>query len=425
MCCYAVKHGVAKDELSPRSKASGKFAERGRGYFDVTWQNAEHRVRLDVLYHAERGQRNAAPHVTPERDAGSGERREIMGTASTPATIRRAREADASSRSTPRTRRWRRRSAVSRRNCCRRVVLHAHRPTRRHPRRADQAGPSRRRTGRAAEPARRGLLRRGRRGRLRPFPPTTATPGSTTTESAPTSGHQAVHPQPRLHRRLAAGGARLRRPVGHLLCRARESSRARAPSISTACCRTSASRRSADRTNYIGMLLTALLMPPVHRLQAGGAVQRQPAGARQVDPGPDHRHPARWQARRDGDVQPQRRGVREAARGHRPPRRHDDHHRQRQGARPATHASSRPASSGRSPTRSCRSACWATRRTSGPRTRTSSASRPTTPDVSRDLLTRSVVINLLLRRRPDARTFSIRRSRGLCPRAPARDCSAS
>ncbi len=44
-CCYAVRNGIAKEEVWSQLEHVGKFAEQGRRYFDVTWTNAEYDVR--------------------------------------------------------------------------------------------------------------------------------------------------------------------------------------------------------------------------------------------------------------------------------------------------------------------------------------------------------------------------------------------
>lgn len=45
VCCYAIRNGVGKEDVWSRVEAIGKFAEGGRRYFDVTWENAEYEVR--------------------------------------------------------------------------------------------------------------------------------------------------------------------------------------------------------------------------------------------------------------------------------------------------------------------------------------------------------------------------------------------
>ena len=49
MCCYAIRHGITKEEVWSQVEGVGKFAEQGRRYFDVTWENAEYDVRAGKL----------------------------------------------------------------------------------------------------------------------------------------------------------------------------------------------------------------------------------------------------------------------------------------------------------------------------------------------------------------------------------------
>src|SRR5207245_2467309 len=45
LCCYAIKTGIDKEQVWGNVEQVGKFAEQGRRYFDVTWENAEFEVR--------------------------------------------------------------------------------------------------------------------------------------------------------------------------------------------------------------------------------------------------------------------------------------------------------------------------------------------------------------------------------------------
>lgn len=47
LCCFAIKHGVAKEVLWSRVQHLGKFAEAGEPYFERTWSRAEAKVRSD------------------------------------------------------------------------------------------------------------------------------------------------------------------------------------------------------------------------------------------------------------------------------------------------------------------------------------------------------------------------------------------
>ncbi len=40
VCCYAIRHGISKDDVWNRLQSVGKFAEQGRRYFDLTWKVA-------------------------------------------------------------------------------------------------------------------------------------------------------------------------------------------------------------------------------------------------------------------------------------------------------------------------------------------------------------------------------------------------
>jgi len=45
VCCYAIRSGIAKDEVWAQVEQVGKFAEQGHRYFDLTWENAEYDAR--------------------------------------------------------------------------------------------------------------------------------------------------------------------------------------------------------------------------------------------------------------------------------------------------------------------------------------------------------------------------------------------
>lgn len=45
VCCYAIRNSIAKEEVWAQVEQVGKFAEQGRRYFDMTWDNAEYDVR--------------------------------------------------------------------------------------------------------------------------------------------------------------------------------------------------------------------------------------------------------------------------------------------------------------------------------------------------------------------------------------------
>ncbi len=49
LCCYAVRHGIDREEVWRQVESVGKFAEQGRRYFDHTWMNAEDTARVEVF----------------------------------------------------------------------------------------------------------------------------------------------------------------------------------------------------------------------------------------------------------------------------------------------------------------------------------------------------------------------------------------
>jgi hypothetical protein len=48
LCCHALREGIDKEEVWRRVSEVGKFGERGRKYFDLTWKVAEQKVRMQV-----------------------------------------------------------------------------------------------------------------------------------------------------------------------------------------------------------------------------------------------------------------------------------------------------------------------------------------------------------------------------------------
>lgn len=46
LCCYAIKNGIDQERVWGSVEQVGKFAEQGRRYFDITWENAEFEVRV-------------------------------------------------------------------------------------------------------------------------------------------------------------------------------------------------------------------------------------------------------------------------------------------------------------------------------------------------------------------------------------------
>lgn len=68
VCCFAIRHGVAKDELWSQVEQVGKFAEQGRRYFDITWDNAEYDARVATF---DKLQKRTAPQERPLPGNGS------------------------------------------------------------------------------------------------------------------------------------------------------------------------------------------------------------------------------------------------------------------------------------------------------------------------------------------------------------------
>ncbi len=60
VCCYAIRHGFAQDVVWPRVKSAGKFAEQGRRYFDLTWESAEYDVRASLCDRLKKRQQQPA-----------------------------------------------------------------------------------------------------------------------------------------------------------------------------------------------------------------------------------------------------------------------------------------------------------------------------------------------------------------------------
>jgi hypothetical protein len=55
VCCYAIRHGISKEEVWAQVEQLGKFAEQGSRYFDLTWENAEHDVRVGIYNKLQKG----------------------------------------------------------------------------------------------------------------------------------------------------------------------------------------------------------------------------------------------------------------------------------------------------------------------------------------------------------------------------------
>ena len=48
LCCWAIEKGVSKDEVWAKCQDVGKFAERGASYFETTWSRAEEVARSNI-----------------------------------------------------------------------------------------------------------------------------------------------------------------------------------------------------------------------------------------------------------------------------------------------------------------------------------------------------------------------------------------
>lgn len=70
VCCYAVRNGIAKEELWGQVEQVGKFAEQGRRYFDLTWESAEYDARAATLEKLEKRTAAKGPQP-PSREDGS------------------------------------------------------------------------------------------------------------------------------------------------------------------------------------------------------------------------------------------------------------------------------------------------------------------------------------------------------------------
>jgi len=77
LCCFAIRQGLDKEVVWQQVAEVGKFGQRGRAYFDLTWGNAEERVRLEIHKHlrkasAEAGSATNGPTNGQHGHAGGG-----------------------------------------------------------------------------------------------------------------------------------------------------------------------------------------------------------------------------------------------------------------------------------------------------------------------------------------------------------------
>lgn len=71
LCCHAVRSGVDRAELWNRVQMIGKFAEAGERYFATTWENAEFEVRDDLYEQLRKEAPAPAPPPCPSRETPS------------------------------------------------------------------------------------------------------------------------------------------------------------------------------------------------------------------------------------------------------------------------------------------------------------------------------------------------------------------
>ena len=77
LCCHAVRNGLDKEEVWQQVAEVGKFAERGREYFDRTWSKADQKVRTSLYERLKQVGAKSAPgtngtgaggHASPPHD---------------------------------------------------------------------------------------------------------------------------------------------------------------------------------------------------------------------------------------------------------------------------------------------------------------------------------------------------------------------
>lgn len=60
LCCFAIRNGISREEVQSRVQDVGKFAEGGERYFERTWSKAEAEVRLDKFNFVRDGKQSRA-----------------------------------------------------------------------------------------------------------------------------------------------------------------------------------------------------------------------------------------------------------------------------------------------------------------------------------------------------------------------------
>lgn len=68
VCCYAIRNGIARDEVWNRLQSVGKFAEQGRRYFDITWESGEYDVRATLCDRLKKRLPKESPTVAAPTD---------------------------------------------------------------------------------------------------------------------------------------------------------------------------------------------------------------------------------------------------------------------------------------------------------------------------------------------------------------------
>jgi hypothetical protein len=72
LCCWAISQGLDKEEVWQQVCEAGKFAERGRSYFDLTWDKAQDKVRATIHTRLRREAGAKATRGEPPSGNGNG-----------------------------------------------------------------------------------------------------------------------------------------------------------------------------------------------------------------------------------------------------------------------------------------------------------------------------------------------------------------
>jgi len=65
VCCFAVRNGIDKEDAWRQVESIGKFSEQGRRYFERTWENAEYEVRVSTFTKLEKQASRPKPGAAP------------------------------------------------------------------------------------------------------------------------------------------------------------------------------------------------------------------------------------------------------------------------------------------------------------------------------------------------------------------------